>query len=53
MGYYAVIEASNWKCRVTDMITSADRLSWEVVSNLGVLVSGRMLNGCYSTFAFL
>ena len=22
------IEASNWKCRVTDMIASADRLSW-------------------------
>ena len=48
-----LIEASNWKCRVTNMTISADRLSWRVVLNLGVLVSGRMLHGCYSTFAFL
>ena len=47
------IEASNWKCRVTDISASADRLSCGVVLNLGVLVSGRMLYGCYSTFAFL
>ena len=26
-----LIEASNWKCRVTDMTISADRLSWRVV----------------------
>ena len=45
--------AYNWKCRVTDMTTSADWLSRRVVVNLGVLVSGRMLYGCYSTFAFL
>ena len=53
MGYYAAIEASNWKCRVTDISSSTDIRCVEWVLNLGVLVSGRMLNGCYSTFAFL
>ena len=53
MGYYAAIEASNWKCRVTDISASTNGCCVEWVLNLGVLVSGRMLNGCYSTFAFL
>ena len=47
------IEASNWKCRVTDMSAFTDRLLRGVDFNLGVLVSGRMLYGCDSTFAFL